>query len=61
MNTSRALLLSSLLLCAVPAMAHVGPEALDQHFIEHMLIALAIAVPVGYGLLRFLKRGDSRR
>ena len=46
---------------AAPAMAHVGPEALDRHFIEHLLIALAIAVPVGYGLLRVMRRGGFRR
>jgi hypothetical protein len=55
------LFLSALTLSAAPAMAHLGPEALDQHFIEHVLIALAIAVPVGYGVLRFLQRGGFRR
>ena len=61
MNIPRALLLSALTLGAAPVLAHAGPEALDQHFIEHLLIALTIAVPVGYGLLRLMKRGAFRR
>lgn len=61
MKTSSKLLLSALTLAAVPAMAHVGPEAPVQHLMEHLLIALAIAVPAGYGLLRLLRRGGSRR
>ena len=61
MNKTHALLLTILILFAAPALAHVGPEAQGQHLLEHLLIALAIAVPVGYGVLRFLRRGDHRR
>lgn len=46
---------------ATSAMAHVGPEAPDHHLAEHLLIALAIGLPLVYGLLRLLKRsGDPR-
>ncbi len=61
MKKPRALLLSALTLGAAPVLAHVGPEALDQHFVEHLLLVLTIAVPVGYGLLRLMKRGGFRR
>jgi len=61
MKKSYALLIMILILAAAPALAHVGPEAPGHHFLEHLLIALAIAVPVGYGVLRFLRRGEHRR
>jgi len=41
---------------AIPALAHVGPEAPDRHFVEHLLIALVVAIPLGYGLYRHLRR-----
>ena len=43
-------------LCATPVLAHVGPEAMDRHFLEHLLIALAVGLPLAYGVLRLLKR-----
>ena len=61
MKRSSKLLSTALTLVAAPAVAHVGPEALNHHFMEHLLIALAVAVPVGYGILRLLRRGGSRR
>ena len=39
-------------LFALPALAHVGPETMGLHFIEHLLIALLVGIPAGYGLLR---------
>lgn len=61
MKRSSKLLLPALTLASAPALAHVGPEALNQHFVEHLLIALAVAVPVGYGILYLLRRGGFRR
>lgn len=47
---------------AAPVMAHVGPDAIDHHLVEHLLIALAIGLPFVYGLSRLLKRsGEPRR
>lgn len=43
---------AALTLFALPAVAHVGPEAVDRHFIEHLLIALMVGLPAGYALLR---------
>ena len=43
---------TALTLFALPALAHVGPVAMDLHFIEHLLIALLVAMPTGYGLWR---------
>lgn len=45
------LTITLLALAAAPAMAHVGPEAMDSHFIEHMVLALLVGLPAGYGLL----------
>ncbi len=59
MKTAHTLLLSALTLSMAPAMAHTGPEAMDLHFIEHLLIALVIGLPLGYGLLRVLKKGSN--
>ena len=54
--------LAATTLVASPAMAHVVPESMIQHFAEHLLIAVAIGIPLIYGFLRLLKRsGDSRR
>ena len=61
MKTQLKMILAATALCATPAMAHVGPEAMDHHLVEHLLIALAIGLPLVYGLLRLLKRsGDPR-
>ena len=61
MKRSSKLMLTTLTLVAAPALAHVGPEALNHHFMEHLLIALAVAVPVGYGVFHLIRRGGSRR
>ncbi len=52
----KSLLTVALTLLASPALAHSGPEALDQHFVEHLFIALMVGVPAAYLLLRQLKR-----
>jgi hypothetical protein len=48
-------------LYAAPAMAHVGPTGADQHFAQHLLIALALGIPLMFGLLRLLRRARSSR
>ena len=55
MKTVQIAFISALTFYALPAMAHVGPEAVDQHFIEHLVIALVVGMPLGYLLLRMLK------
>ena len=56
------LLLPTLAFFTTQAAAHVGPEAIELHLIEHLLIAMAIGLPVGYGLFRLLQRsGVSNR
>ena len=56
------LLLPILTFFTTQATAHVGPEAIDRHLIEHLLIAFAIGLPIGYGFFRLMKRsGDSSR
>ena len=50
--TLKAVLLA---LAAPAAFAHAGPEAMGQHFFEHMAIAFALAIPVGYGLYQWRK------
>jgi len=52
MKLPNALLTTILTLLSASAMAHVGPDALDEHFIEHLVLALVIGIPMGYGLLR---------
>lgn len=61
MTTLPALLLITLSLTALPAMAHVGPDAMDQHFIEHLLIALVVGLPAGYALFRLLSPSKQNR
>ena len=62
MRKFQTTLLAAMALCATPVLAHVGPEAMDRHFLEHLLIALAVGLPLAYGVLRLLKRsGDHRR
>jgi len=46
---------------AAPAMAHIGPEAAMAHFLEHLLIALVIAVPLGYFFLNLRKSLQARK
>lgn len=48
----KKLSLIALISMTTPTLAHVGPEALDRHFFEHLLIALVVAIPLGYGLYR---------
>ncbi|MES9960344.1 MAG: hypothetical protein ABW089_07925 [Sedimenticola sp.] len=43
---------TTLAFTAVPVLAHVGPEAMDKHFVEHMILALVVGLPAGYALLR---------
>ena len=61
MNTIHALLLSALLLVAMSATAHVGPEALDRHIIghliEHLLLTLALALPLFFTVRYLFNRG----
>ncbi|MES9871492.1 MAG: hypothetical protein ABW146_00170 [Candidatus Sedimenticola sp. 6PFRAG7] len=52
MKILRSLLATVLAFIALPAMAHTGPDAMDAHFIEHMLLALIVGLPAGYALLR---------
>ncbi|OQX32315.1 MAG: hypothetical protein B0D96_00720 [Candidatus Sedimenticola endophacoides] len=54
MKVFNVLLTALMGLVSVPALAHVGPEAMEQHFIEHLLIVTAVALPVGYGVVRWL-------
>ena len=56
MKRASNLIATLAIFCAAPAAAHVGPEALERHFAEHLLIALVVGLPVGYALLRLLKR-----
>ncbi len=61
MKTHLKMVLAATALCATPAMAHVGPQAMDHHLVEHLLIALAIGLPLVYGVSRLLRRsGDPR-
>jgi GTPase len=53
-------LASLLAVAASPAWAHTGPEAMDRHFTEHLAIALAIGLPVIYGLVRMLSGSDKK-
>jgi len=46
---------------ATPVMAHLGPEAVDHHIAEHLLIALAIGLPLLFGLMRLLKHSGYLR
>jgi hypothetical protein len=39
-------------LFSLPALAHIGPEAMDRHFFEHLIIALAIGLPAGFGIYK---------
>ncbi|MCP5088522.1 MAG: hypothetical protein GY952_17170 [Rhodobacteraceae bacterium] len=62
MKMLHLLLFTTLALFANQAAAHVGPEKMNLHFIEHLLIAMAIGLPSGYGLFRLLQRsGDPNR
>lgn len=61
MKTRLNRVLAATALCATPVMAHVGPDATDHHFVEHLLIAFAIGLPLVYGISRLLRRsGDPR-
>ncbi len=35
---------------SLPVFAHVGPEHAGHHFLEHILIALVVALPIAYVL-----------
>ncbi len=52
----RFILFTLLGLFSLPVLAHIGPEAVGQHFAEHILIALLIGLPVGYGLLHLWQK-----
>ena len=52
MNRCTTLTTTALMLFTCPAFAHVGPEAMDRHLFEHLLLALIIGLPTGYALLR---------
>jgi hypothetical protein len=41
-------------------LAHTGPEAMDRHFIEHLAMALIVALPAIFGLLRMAGRSDRK-
>ena len=51
-----SLIIAALAVNATPLMAHTGPAALDQHLFEHIIIALAVGIPLAYGLFKYLKR-----
>lgn len=62
MKRLHPLLLMLLSFFTMQAAAHRGPEAMNQHLFEHLLIAFALSIPIGYGFLRLLKRsGDTNR
>lgn len=54
MKIIKLFITSALAMITLPALAHVGPAAMEQHFFEHMLIALIIGLPAAYALLRFV-------
>ena len=62
MKTRLKTVLAATAICATPALAHVGPDAVDHHFAEHLVMAFALGLPVLFGLLHLLKRnGNPRR
>lgn len=62
MKTWFKTVLATTALAATPVMAHLGPDTIDHHFAEHLLIALVMGLPLLFGLLRLLKRsGDPHR
>ena len=62
MKTLGMLSLSLLTLFRTAALAHHGPVSAD-HLIEHLLLVLAIGLPVLYGFKRLLgnKQRDRKR
>ncbi len=60
MKPLRIILSATLASACTPVLAHVGPHDLQQHFIEHLLIALAIGLLVGLGVRFLFKRGGKR-
>ena len=51
-----SIIIAALAVSAAPAIAHTGPAALDQHLIEHIIIASVVGLPLAYGLFKYLKR-----
>ncbi len=60
MNKTRAFLATALTATCGPALAHVGSHNMQQHFVEHLLLALAIGLVLGLGIKFLFKRGSDR-
>jgi hypothetical protein len=56
MNVLRTSLIAASTFWISPAIAHNGPEGFERHLAEHLLIALAVGLPVTLALFRWRKR-----
>ncbi len=60
MNKIRTFLVAALATGSAPALAHVGSHNMQQHFVEHLLLSLAIGLVLGLGIKFLFKRGSDR-